>query len=95
MSLQSKVSASSGPGRSSHMLKSMNSSLVGRSSMANKPHDPYDLDFREIRHQYAHTVQHKLPFVKSSFVHYAGCPLSLEIDDIEYKDELAITMELV
>ena len=57
--------------------------------------DPYNLDYADLRKQYVNDTTYKLPFVKSSFIHYTGCPRSLKIDGVEYKNELALTMELV
>ena len=39
--------------------------------------DPYQLNFNELKKQYIKDTNIKLPFVKSSFIHYAACPLNL------------------
>ena len=60
-----------------------NSSSIagGRSSMVGGKADPYALDFNSLRKEYIQNSNKKLPFCKSSFIHYAECPLDLEIDD--------------
>ena len=56
--------------------------------------DPYALDFGKLRNQYVEDSSVKIPFVKSSFVHYSKCPRNMTINGREYKD-LVITMEVV
>ena len=36
----------------------------------------------------------KVPFVKSTFVHYSKCPRNMKVNDKKY-DDLVITMELI
>ena len=57
--------------------------------------DPYQLEFSELRKEYIEDSNIKLPFAKSSFIHYAACPLNIEIDDLKLENELVLTMELV
>ena len=57
--------------------------------------DPYQLDFRELKKEYVRDTNVKLPFVKSSFVHYAACPLNIQLGELKLEDELVLTMELV
>jgi hypothetical protein len=58
--------------------------------------DPYRLNFEELRNQHVKETTTKLPFVKSTFIHYAASPTPMNIDGQLYsKDELVITMELV
>ena len=59
-----------------------------------KKADPYNLDFTELCKNYVDETTIKIPFVKSSFVHYSKCPRAMEINGKEYKD-LVITMEVV
>ena len=56
--------------------------------------DPYALDFASLRQKYVEDTSVKIPFVKSSFVHYSMCPRNMEINGKEYKD-LVITMEVI
>jgi len=56
--------------------------------------DPYNLNFKELRQKYMEDSTIKMPFVKSSFVHYAKCPVKFEYQEREYNSTL-ITMELV
>ena len=58
-------------------------------------HDPYQLNFDELRQEYVKDSNIKLPFAKSSFIHYAACPLDMKIGDLELENELVLTMELV
>ena len=88
--LAEKISAPKSPADN----QLMRSSFTGRSSIAGK-NDPYALDFNALTAQYKKDAAFKLPFVKSSFIHYAGCPQSMIIDGVTYKDELVLTMELV
>lgn len=70
-------------------------STTGRSSMALvKKVDPYALDFSELRKQYETQSTVKLPFVKSSVVHYSKCPRNMKINGKEYTD-LVVTMEVI
>ena len=57
--------------------------------------DPYQLNFNELKQQYVKDTNIKLPFVKSSFIHYAACPLNLQLGELELENELVLTMELV
>ena len=68
--------------------KSMASGLMAKK-------DPYQLDFRELKKEYVRDTNVKLPFVKSSFVHYAACPLNIQLGELKLEDELVLTMELV
>ena len=65
-----------------------------RSSVIRKKADPYHLDFSEMRKDYEQKSSVKIPFVKSSFVHYSKCPRNMVINGKEYKD-LVVTMELI
>ena len=56
--------------------------------------DDYTLDFTELREQYVQDSTIKIPFVKSSFIHYSKCPRNMRINGKEYND-LVITMELI
>ena len=56
--------------------------------------DPYQLDFTQLRNHYVESSTIKIPFVKSSFVHYSKCPRNMTINEREYKD-LVLTMELI
>ena len=49
-----------------------------------KPKDPYNLDFTKLRKHYVDETTIKIPFVKSSFVHYSKCPLNMKINGKEY-----------
>ena len=78
------------------MRSSFGGGNTGRSSMGGSAkQDPYDLNFKALRDQYVRDSNIKIPFVKSSFIHYAACPLTLEIDEQKLKNELVLTMELV
>ena len=63
--------------------------------MAGNKNNPYALDFNALTKTYAKDAAFKLPFVKSSFIHYANCPIGMIIDGVTFKDELVMTMELV
>lgn len=52
------------------------------------------MDFQALREQYEKDSSIKVPFVKSSFVHYSKCPRKMKINGKEYND-LVITMELI
>ena len=65
-----------------------------RSSLR-KLNDPYELNFDQLREDHVNDSNIKIPFVKSSFIHYAQCPLNLKLDDQELNNELVLTMELV
>ena len=56
--------------------------------------DPYSMNFTELAHEYEEESTMKVPFAKSSFVHYSKCPLKMRINDIEYKN-LVLTMEVI
>lgn len=56
--------------------------------------DPYKLNFTQLRKEYVDETTVKIPFVKSSFVHYSKCPRNMEINGKEYND-LVLTMELI
>ena len=75
----------------------MRSSVAGggRSSMAGGKVDPYAIDFNALKKEYIQDSNKKLPFVKSSFIHYAECPMALVIDGQNLENELVLTMELV
>jgi len=62
--------------------------------MMKKKVDPYALDFTELRKEYVDSSSVKIPFVKSSFVHYSKCPRNMTINGKEYKD-LVVTMEVI
>ena len=71
---------------------------ANRMSISRAPatrHDPYQLNFDELRHEYVKDSNIKLPFAKSSFIHYAACPLDMQIGDLKLENELVLTMELV
>jgi len=74
-------------------MQNMRSSY--RSSARDALKDPYHLDFKKLRDDYMQDSTFKLPFVKSSFIHYAQCPVTLNIDDVDFDNELVLTMELV
>ena len=57
--------------------------------------DPYQLNFNELRKEYIKDSNIKLPFSKSSFIHYAACPLNIQLGDLKLENELVLTMELV
>ena len=57
--------------------------------------DKYQLNFNELRKEYIKDSNIKLPFSKSSFIHYAACPLNIELGDLKLENELVLTMELV
>jgi len=59
-----------------------------------KQQDPYTLDFTELRKEYVDQSSVKIPFVKSTFVHYSKCPRQMRINGKEYKD-LIVTMEVI
>ena len=69
-------------------------SSIQRSDLR-RTNDPYELNFGELRKDYVNDSNIKLPFVKSSFIHYAACPLNLKIGDEVLNNELVLTMELV
>ena len=52
------------------------------------------MDFKQLRQEYAEQTTIKVPFAKSTFVHYSKCPRIMKIDDVEYGD-LILTMEVV
>ena len=65
-----------------------------RSSGMRRKADPYHLDFTQLRQDYENSSSVKIPFVKSSFVHYSKCPRNLKINGHEYHD-LVVTMEVI
>ena len=56
--------------------------------------DPYTMDFNKLAQEYEDESTMKVPFAKSSFVHYSKCPRDMKIWDVEHND-LVLTMELV
>ena len=72
--------------QSAHSLKKQKSTIST---------DPYQLNFNELRKEYIRDSNIKLPFSKSSFIHYAACPLNIELGDLKLENELVLTMELV
>ena len=56
--------------------------------------DPYHMDFTKLAHEYEEESTMKVPFAKSSFVHYSKCPRNMRINGTEYND-LVLTMELI
>ena len=71
---------------------------MARSTSFSKSHarqDPYQLNFNEIRQDYIRDTNIKLPFSKSSFIHYSACPLNMQVGDLQLTNELVLTMELV
>lgn len=79
--------------RRSTTSKSMNATTLSSFKMKQKV-DPYTLDFGQLRQNYVNDSSVKIPFVKSSFVHYSKCPRNMTINGKEYKD-LVITMEVI
>ena len=71
---------------SAHSLKTQKSTVTP---------DPYQLNFNELRKEYIKDSNIKLPFSKSSFIHYAACPLNIQLGDLKLENELVLTMELV
>jgi len=67
-------------------------SSVRKSTAAKK--NPYKMDFSKLTSNYFDDSTVKLPFVKSSFLHYSKCPRNMYINGHEYKD-LVLTMEIV
>ena len=51
-------------------------SSVGISGVR-RTNDQYELNFNQLRKDYVGDSNIKLPFVKSSFIHYTACPLNL------------------
>ena len=80
-------------GPSSQLSTLSRSSLI-TSRMPKKKVDPYNLDFPALREEYVRDQTMKVPFVKSSFIHYSKCPRKMTINGRLYKD-LVLTMELV
>ena len=52
------------------------------------------MQFGKLKEQYMDDTTIKVPFAKSTFVHYSKCPRNMKIDGVEYKD-LVLTMELI
>ena len=84
----SKSSAAVSTGRAS-LTTSM-----ARSSFTKVKTDPYNLDFTQLRKDYVGETTVKIPFVKSSFIHYSKCPRKMVINNKKY-DDLVLTMELI
>ena len=61
--------------RASNLVKSGVNPMV-----AGKKPDPYELDFNALHKEYVQQSNKKLPFVKSSFMHYTECPVALNIE---------------
>lgn len=72
---------------------SLSTSMM-RSSFNKVKTDPYSLDFTKLRKDYVQETTVKIPFVKSSFIHYSKCPRKMVINNKEYTD-LVLTMELI
>ena len=53
------------------------------------------MNFNELRQEYIRDSNIKLPFAKSSFIHYAACPLNIQFGDLQLENELVLAMELV
>ena len=65
-----------------------------KSKSSAKNDDPYSLDFAALREQYVRDHTLKVPFTKSSLIHYSKCPRSMYINGRLYED-LVLTMELI